>query len=186
MKFTEFETERLLFRKLRESDFPIVCDWLGNSENMKYRKSTLNEEEAHKYLDWAISNANEEECKNFEFATILKETGALIGAASLFNLDTEPELGWTIHRNYWRQGYGTEIGEALLHFAFEKLELRRIIAGCNAKNTASYRIMEKIGMHREAHFIKAQREKNNLNAEWCDRFQYAILREEWQNTILLM
>ncbi|MDF2820620.1 MAG: GCN5-related N-acetyltransferase [Clostridiales bacterium] len=146
MNFTEFETERFLFRKLRESDFPIVYDWLGNNENMKFRKSTLSEEETHKYLDWAISNSNEEECKNFEFATIIKETGALIGVASIFNLDIEPELGWTIHRNYWRQGYGTEIGTELLNFAFGTLGLRRIIA----------------------------------DAEWCDRFQYAILWEEWK------
>ncbi|MDF2545033.1 MAG: GCN5-related N-acetyltransferase, partial [Herbinix sp.] len=180
MNFTEFETERFLFRKLRESDFPIVYDWLGNSENMKFRKSTLSEEETHKYLDWAISSANEEECKNFEFATIIKETGALIGVASIFNLDIEPELGWTIHRNYWRHGYGTEMGKELLNFAFGTLSLRRIIAGCNANNIASYRIMEKIGMRREAHFIKSQRRNNELNAEWCDRFQYAILWEEWK------
>lgn len=36
MRFTELETERLLLRKLYESDFPIVYDWLGNNENMKY------------------------------------------------------------------------------------------------------------------------------------------------------
>lgn len=185
MKFIELETERLLLRKLRMSDYPIVYEWLGNSENMKYRKSTLSEEEAHKYLDWAISSADEEECTNFEFAAVLKETGALIGVASLFRIDTEPELGWTIHRNYWRQGFGTEMGKALLNFGFGTLDLRRIIAGCNAKNTASYRIMEKIGMRREAHFIKAQRGNSILNEEWCDRFQYAILREEWQESSIL-
>ncbi|MBL4934768.1 GNAT family N-acetyltransferase [Clostridium sp. YIM B02515] len=182
MRFTGLETERLILRKFCETDFSIVYDWLGNSENMKYRKMTLSEEEAHKYLEWAISNANEEECRNFEFATVLKETGTLIGAASLFGLDDEPELGWTIHRNYWRQGFGTEIAKELLKFGFQTLGLRRIIAGCNSNNTASYRIMEKIGMRREAHFIKAQRVNSIFADEWCDRFQYAILYEEWLNS----
>lgn len=181
MRFTELETERLLLRKLYESDFPIVYDWLGNNENMKYRKKTLSKEEAHKYLEWAISSADEEECKNFEFAAVIKETGALIGVASLFGLDDESELGWTIHRNYWRQGFGTEMAKALLNFGFGTLGLRRIIAGCNAKNTASYLIMERIGMRREAQFIKVQRENSAPNGEWCDRFQYAILYDEWRD-----
>lgn len=181
MRFTELETEHLLLRKFCKSDFPIVYDWLGNSENMKYRKKTLNKEETYKYLEWAILNADEEDCRNFEFATVLKETGTLIGAASLFRLDDEPELGWTIHRNYWRQGFGTEMAKILLKFGFCTLGLRRIIAGCNAKNIASYLIMEKIGMRREAHFIKGQRENSVLSDEWCDRFQYAMLHEEWRD-----
>ena len=185
MRFTELETERLLLRKLYESDFPIVYDWLGNNENMKYRKKTLSKEEARKYLEWAISSADEEECKNFEFAAVIKETGALIGVASLFGLDDEPELGWTIHRDYWRQGFGTEMAKALLNFGFGTLGLRRIIAGCNAKNTASYLIMERMGMRREAQFIKVQRENSALNDEWCDRFQYAILHDEWRDSTTL-
>lgn len=83
-------------------------------------------------------------------------------------------------------GYGTEMGKALLNFAFGTIGLRRIIAGCNAENIASYRIMEKIGMRREAHFIKAQHGNKELNVDWCDRFQYAILREEWQNSSIFV
>jgi len=95
------------------------------------------------------------------------------------NVPDDPEIGWTVHRNYWQQGYGTEIGMTMLKFGFDTLNLRRIIAGCNARNRGSYRIMEKIGMRREAHFIKAQPGNSVLNYEWCDRFQYAILQEEW-------
>jgi RimJ/RimL family protein N-acetyltransferase len=181
MVFIELETERLMFRKFSESDFLVVYDWLGNSENMKYRKGEArSKEETNKYLDWAISSAEADECIDFEFAVVLKETGELIGAASLFSIVEEPELGWTIHRKYWRQGFGIEIGKALLKFGFGTLGLRRIIAGCNARNHASYRIMERIGMRKEAHFVKAQRGNSALNYEWCDRFQYAILKEEWE------
>lgn len=45
MRFMELETERLLLRKFCESDFPIVYDWLGNSDNMKIEKKTLSQEE---------------------------------------------------------------------------------------------------------------------------------------------
>jgi len=181
MEFTELDTKRLILRAFHESDFPIVYEWLSSIEIMKYRNDEPRSvEEVRDYLNWAISSAAAGECTNYEYAAVLKETGELIGAASLFNLTGEPELGWTVGRKYWHQGFGLEMGEALLNFGFGTLGLRRIIAGCNTRNQASYRIMEKLGMRREAHFVKAQLGNSALNHEWCDRFQYALLREEWQ------
>ena len=181
MKFIELESERLIYRKFREEDFPVVFDWLGNSENMKYRMGEpRSESEVRDYIKWTISNAESEDCKSYEFAVVLKSDNSLIGAATLMNVSDDPEIGWTIHRNYWRQGYGTEIGRTMLRLGFDILNLRRIVAGCNARNIGSYRIMEKIGMRREAHFIKAQPGNSALNYEWCDRFKYAILQEEWK------
>ncbi|MCL2409064.1 MAG: GNAT family N-acetyltransferase [Oscillospiraceae bacterium] len=180
MKFIELESERLAYRKFNDSDFPIVFDWLNNAENMKYRKGgPRSEAEVRDYLSWAITNAEADDCTNYEYAAVLKDDHTLIGAASLFRLPDDPELGWTVHRNYWKRGYGTEIGRTMLKLGFDILSLRRITAGCNARNHASYKIMERIGMRREAHFIKSQLGSSELNNEWCDRFQYAILREEW-------
>ena len=89
------------------------------------------------------------------------------------------ELAWELHRDYWRKGYGTEIGEKLLRLGFETLALRRIVADCNTLNLGSYRIMEKIGMRREAHYVKYYRGNSALDHAWCDKYLYAILREEW-------
>ena len=176
----ELESERLIYRKFCEDDFPIVFDWLGDAENMKYRYGEpRSEAETRDYIRWAISSAEADECTNYEFAVALKADNSLIGAATLMHVPENPEIGWTLHRDYWRQGYGTEIGETMLRLGFGVLGLRRVIAGCNARNRASYRIMEKIGMRREAHFIESQPGNSALNHEWCDRFQYAILRDEW-------
>ena len=179
MKFIELESERLIYRKFSHDDFSVVYDWLGNAENMKYRREMSSESETHDYLNWVISNAEAEDCINYEYAVVLKINNSLIGMGCLIHLPDDPEIGWTVHRNYWRQGYGTEIGKTMLKLGFDTLNLRRIIAGCNARNQGSYKIMEKIGMRREAHFIKAQQGNSVLNYEWCDRFQYAILQEEW-------
>ncbi|MDR1020185.1 MAG: GNAT family N-acetyltransferase [Synergistaceae bacterium] len=181
MRFIELASERLRYRKFKNDDFAVVFDWLSNSENMKYRRGEpRNEADVRGYLNWAIANADAEECKNFEFAVVLKTDNSLIGAATLMNLPDDPEIGWTLHRNYWRHGYGTEIGRTMLRLGFDTLALRRIIAGCNALNRGSYRIMELIGMRREARFIKAQRGGSALGNKWCDRLQYAILQEEWK------
>ena len=156
MKYIELESERLLFRKFRQSDYPVVYDWLSNLENMKYRSSEpKSEQEAHDYLDWAIKCAEEEDCINYRYAVVLKENNELIGSCELYFTNEDPAgLAWELHRNYWRKGYGTEIGNTLLKLAFETLHLRRVVADCNTLNRGSYRIMEKIGMRREAHFVK--------------------------------
>ena len=182
MRFVELESERLRFRKFRQDDFDVVFDWMGNAENMKYRRGEPGTEaETHGYINWAISSADAEHCENYEYAVELLDSGALIGAATLMHTSTAPEIGWTLHRNYWRQGFGTEIGRAMLKLGFDKLDLRRIVAGCNAENSGSYRIMEIIGMRREAIFVKAQTGGAALNNRWCDRYQYAVLQEEWKD-----
>ena len=79
MQYIELYSERLHFRKFRQSDFPIVYDWLSSLENMKYRSSEpKNEQESHAYLDWAIKCAEEDPCVNFRYAVELKDTGELI------------------------------------------------------------------------------------------------------------
>ena len=181
MKFIELESERLIYRKFMQEDFPVVFDWLSNAENMKYRmEEPRNKAEVQDYLNWAISNADARKISNYEYAVVIKESNMLIGSATLMDVPKHPEVGWMVHRNYWKQGYGTEIGKTLLTFGFETLNIRRIIAGCNARNHGSYKIMERIGMRREAHNIKAQLGNSTLNHEWCDRFWYAMLREEWK------
>lgn len=124
--------------------------------------------------------AEQEPCVNFRYAVVLKESGMLIGSCELAFTDKDPaELAWELHRNYWKKGYGTEIGQTLLKLGFEKIGLRRIIAVCNTLNRGSYRIMEKIGMRREAHYVRSYRGNSALHHQCCDKYQYAILREEY-------
>jgi len=177
MKFTEFESERLKYRKFTEDDFAVLFNWHGNTENMGYRRDGVKTEaQTRKYMEWIISQANAEECENFWFAAVRKEDNQLVGEAILKDLPDKPEIGWLVGKNFWQQGYGTEIGNALLKFSFQMLNLHRIIAGCHVDNHASYKLMERIGMRREAHFVKAVK----YGDTWCDRYQYAILREEWE------
>lgn len=187
MKYIELESERLIYRQFNNEDFPVVYDWLSNLENMKYRSSEpKNKEDALEYLNWAIQCANEDECINFRYAVILKDSNKLIGSCELAFTDKDPaELAWELHRDYWRKGYGTEIGKTLLKLGFKKLKLRRIIADCNTLNIGSYRIMEAIGMRRETHYVKYYRGNSALNHEWCDKYLYAILEDEWKEGNIL-
>ena len=179
MKFIELESERLIYRKFNESDFPVLFAWTGSDENMKFREGSLSEAQTRGYLNWLITNTNADDVTHCEYAVVRKSDGALIGSAVLMHLPDNPEIGWTLHRDYWRQGYATEMGRTMLHLSFDILDFHRIIATCNALNTASYRVMERIGMRREGLFIKSRKGNHTLKDEWCDEVLYAILHEEW-------
>jgi len=179
MKFIELESERLIYRKFNEDDFPILFDWTNNAENMKYREEPLHEEQAHGYLNWLISNTNAECVTHCEYAVVRKADNKLIGSAVLMHMPDNPEIGWTLHRDYWRQGYGTEMGRTMLQLGFDELQFHRITSVCLASNIASYKIMERLGMRREAYYNKSKRGNSALNNEWCDEVLYAILQEEW-------
>ena len=179
MKFIRLESERLIYRKFDENDFPVLFDWVSNVENMRYREGPLDEEKARGYLNWLISNTNAENISHCEYAVARKADNKLIGSATLMHILDNPEIAWTLHRDYWRQGYGTEMGETMLRLGFERLSYHRIIAKCHALNIASYKTMERIGMRREAYFVKCTKANDLFDEEWCDEVQYAILQEEW-------
>lgn len=93
--------------------------------------------------------------------------------------DLEAELGWTLHPSYGRQGYATEAITALIELCFTGLGVRRIVAECFAANEPSWRLMERVGMRREAHSV---RDSLHRSRGWLDGFTYALLREEWEPT----
>jgi len=159
---------------------PVVSSWLGSAENMMYRTDEpKTEAEVRDYLHWAITSADAKTCKDYEYAVVLKSENKLIGAATLINVPINPEIGWIVHRDYWRQGFGSEIGRALLALCFDTLKLRRVIAACNDRNIGSYRVMERIGMRKEGQLVAAQPGNSALNYEWCDTLLYAMLQDEW-------
>jgi RimJ/RimL family protein N-acetyltransferase len=88
---------------------------------------------------------------------------------------TQAELGWVLHPDYTGHGYATEAVRALLGIAFDGLGLRRVTAACFAANESSWRLMERVGMRREAHNV---RESLHRSGEWLDGMLYALLAEE--------
>lgn len=85
------------------------------------------------------------------------------------------EIGYTIARHYWGQGYNLEAGDLLLDYGFETMGLRRIQAVCDTRNRRSYRTMEKLGMVRERVILGQIADSGRQP----DRFVYSMLRREW-------
>lgn len=91
----------------------------------------------------------------------------------------QAEVGWCLDPAYQGRGLGIEAAAAVLGICFGGLGLRRVVANCFVANTASWRLMERLGMRRELHTI---RESLHRSGEWLDGFGYALLADEWHTT----
>lgn len=87
---------------------------------------------------------------------LLKPAQEMIGfcGVGLWGDAIDPEIGWWLARQYWERGLATEAARIALHDAFERAGLERIISIARPANTASTRIMEKLGLTLECEFEK--------------------------------
>ncbi len=110
-----------------------------------------------------------------------KETGRLVGDFVLILRSVEHrrgEVGYVLHPDFAGRGLATEGARVMLDLAFERLQLRRVIGRIDARNQASARVLAKLGLRHEAHLVQNELFKG----EWADEDNFAILREEWENS----
>ena len=86
------------------------------------------------------------------------------------------EIGWSLHPDAQGRGYATEGAREMLRLGFEELGLHRIVAGCDTRNTASVRVMDRLGLRREAEFVDYE----FLKGEWVGEIVSAMLESEWR------
>ena len=145
------ETERLSFRKFVDGDLPLLIEQRSDPEVNRY----LGGPDRQNAAALATRMKFYMDCyEKFGFGMcpmIWKETGEIIGTAGIQPLEDtgEVEVGYSIVRDYWGRGIGTEAARGWMDYGFETAGLDRIVAVANAENTASRRIMEKLGMKYE-------------------------------------
>jgi RimJ/RimL family protein N-acetyltransferase len=90
---------------------------------------------------------------------------------------SQAEIGWALDPAYQGRGLAGEAVRRLVELCFTDLGLRRVYATCFADNTGSWRLMEKLGMRREAHTVK---DSLHRDRGWVDGYTYALLADEWR------
>lgn len=175
------ETERLLLRDFRLEDEAGIYDYASDPEVVRFADwGPSDTSTIRANLHRRLQNQESWPRDSIEVAVELRRETCLIGVMRITILDRAhrtADFGYTFNRRYWNNGYATEGTRALLHLAFSNLKLHRVWATCDVRNHASYRVMEKLGMRREAIFKKDVLQKG----EWRNSYMYAVLAEEWDS-----
>lgn len=174
------ETPRLVLREVRAEDWPDARALDADPQVVRFQSNdVLDEAGTRKYLEELIAAAQASPRRVFGLAITLEGEDRLIGHVGL-RMDRpehrEAMIWFNLRRDRWGQGIATEAVTGLIAFCFDRLGLHRVWGDCDPRNLASARVMEKLGMRREAHF----RENWWLKGEWCDSWIYAVLEHEWR------
>lgn len=166
------ETQRLILREYTQEDFAPLLNLLSDPETMVHYPKPYDAIGTQRWIDWSLQNYAQH---GFGWwAMELKETGEFIGDCGITyqQIDGQllPEVGYHIHKDYWRKGYGKESAKAVLNWAFTNTSFDCLYSYMTAGNVASYATAESIGMTRI---------KQYMDDEDGLLYVYAITREQW-------
>ena len=174
------QTQRLQLRPFTFNDVEDVFNYAKNPEWGRYLPTPLPYKYEHAEQFIALRKLDD---PNKENAWAITFEGKAIGGVNLrakAENHAVCELGWSVAQPHWGKGFMTEVAETLRDAAFHHFSgMHRLYARADLRNIGSWRVMEKIGMQREA----ILRQHMKFRAEWTDEVWYAILRPEWEKLV---
>ncbi|HMJ01217.1 MAG TPA: GNAT family N-acetyltransferase [Gaiellaceae bacterium] len=177
------KTKRLLLRPFEAGDLDALHEIHSDESVARYLyNGPRTHQEVRELLGRKTTgSALQAEGQWLSAAVELRDSGDLIGDVSLrwaSELHRQGEIGFIFHPAHHGQGYATEAARPLLAFAFETVGLHRVVGRTEARNVGSVRVLEKLGMRREAHFV----ENEWVKGEWQSEVVYAMLAREWTDS----
>ena len=175
-------TDRLLLRPFEEGDFDAWHAIASDESVVRWLYDDVRTpDESRELLERKIAGAAlRSEGDWLSAAVVLRTTDALVGDVSLHwasETHRQGELGFVFHPRHQGRGYATEASRPMLAFAFETLGLHRVVGRLEPRNVGSARVLEKLGMRREAHLV----ENEWVKGEWQSELVYALLDREWRD-----
>jgi RimJ/RimL family protein N-acetyltransferase len=175
------ETARLDLRPFGEADFEDFRAYDSMPEVARYlywepRGLAESREAFELHLH---RTALENEGDALVLGIVWREVGKVVGHVSLGWVSSDHqsgEIGFIINPTYQGHGLAMEAAEVMLGLGFDGLQLHRIFGRSDGRNLPSARLMERLGMRREAHLV----ENEYVKGEWTDELIYAMLDREWQ------
>jgi len=176
----EIQTQRLILRMAKRKDAADIYQYAQDpevaehvlwdahqsfSESLAYVRYLRDQYRFGKPSSWVI---------------VLKTTGRVIGTIGYTEWDEDNEIleiGYSLSKDYWNQGYMTEALHEVVRFSFENLPVHRLEAMHETTNPASGRVMEKCGMQREG--LLKSRIWNKTH--FSDVVIYGITRESYHH-----
>ena len=177
------ETSRLTLRPFAAEDFDALHAMRSNAEVARYLyEEPFAPERTRELLTRKIGMTSwTAEGDWLGAAAVERESGIVVGDVGMCWLserDRTAEIGFIFDPRHQGKGFATEAARALVEWAFGIAGLHRIIGRTEARNTASNRVLEKLGMRLEGHFV----ENEWVKGEWQSELVYAILDREWTDS----
>ena len=172
------ETDRLILRSMRMSD---ARDLYAYASDPQVSQTVLWDAhqsifQSRRFLRAAIWQYRRG--LPASFAITLRDSGRMIGTIGFMWVNTDhksAEVGYSLSRAYWNQGYMTEALRAVIDYSFQTLGIHRIGAQHETDNEASGAVMRKCGMQKEG----TLRGRLYNKGKYVDVNVYAILREDY-------
>lgn len=169
--------ERITLRPYRDDDADALLGLYGDSVVTRWwsHEPWTQRQQAIEYLERMRRDRVDSEFYPWAIATNADD--ALIGTAALFEIDRTHQrgmIGYALSPAQQGHGYAHESLRLLLDFAWNTLDLQRIEADTDPENTASRRLLERLGFSHEG----SMRKRWFVHGEWHDAAWYGLLRED--------
>jgi RimJ/RimL family protein N-acetyltransferase len=176
------ETERLRLRHVSLDDLRPLHAIQSRADVVRWLYTgPRSEQTVREALESQIARAMNAPETGVALAAVIRDSDELIGHLTLTVVAPEHrggEIGFILHPDHQGRGYATEAARALLELAFDGYGLHRVIGRAEPRNLASVRVLEKLGMRREALFV----ENEWVKGEWQSEIVLALLEREWRAT----
>lgn len=178
MNRPDITTDRLQLRSLTYDDTDRIFEIFSDTEVTRYwgHDTLQKREEAKDFIQRTIKGAEDKSL--LEWGIIEKKSRHLIGVSAFAGWNREhhhAEIGFALDKDYWGKKYMSELLPAFISFGFKELELHRIEADVDPRNTASIKLLEKLGFKKEGYL----RERYHINGEIQDALFYGLLKSEF-------
>ena len=142
------ETQNLLLRELRTEDAAAMAGFMTQKRYHRFISHRLhNEAEVSAFIGRQVAAQGELHRHVFHLAAEERQSREVVGDGFLIvHHDKSVEMGWGLHPALWRVGFGTEIGQALLGLAVERLKATSVWCKVMRPNVASASLAKRIGM----------------------------------------
>ncbi|MEG2017781.1 MAG: GNAT family N-acetyltransferase [Clostridium sp.] len=178
-KFQQLHTERLLLRRITESDVKNIFEIYSDPETARFDWYYPIEsmDKVTKIIDSFEEGYEEKE--EITWGVVRKDDNKLIGYCCLGDFQEGSrscEIGYGFNREYWNKGYGTEAVQIMVKFAFEEMNINRIAGTVTLGNDASIKVLKKCGFQQEGIFSQ----RTFMKGEFVDDVILAILMEDYK------
>jgi len=174
-------TKRLILRNYLDNDLDALFALRNDAEVARFQGWTMpySLENAEDLISSTRDMHAPKQGVWLQIALALKTTDELIGDIGCFVKKEDARqatIGYSLASRYWGMGYAFEAVRGWLGYLFDDLDMHRVVADCDTENTASYRLLERLGFRREAHYV----ENFSVNGEYKSEYHYGLLQREWR------